>query len=151
MNALSGLSELPVPDVQRRIVVGFDGSDPAKKALEWAIRDATSNPAVIDVVIAWTFPMVLGYAFTHTVSDVEGAARSELDAALTHVAEVAPDVVVRGETTDESPGPALVAAAKGADVLVVGARGVGGFEALLLGSVSAFCSRHAPCTVVIVR
>lgn len=151
MSALSGLSELPVPELQRRIVVAYDGSDPARKALDWAIENARRDPAVIDVVTAWTFPMVPAYAFCHTVDDVERVARKELDDALTHVAEVAPDVVVRGELTDDAAGPALVAASKGADLLVVGPWGRGGIQSLVLGSVSAYCAKHASCTVVVVR
>ena len=151
MSALSGLSELPVSELQRRIVVAFDGSEPAKKALDWAIRNAKLEPAVIDVVTAWTFPMVPAYAFCHSVEDVEKVARKELEDALTHVAEVAPEIVVRGELTDDAAGPAIVAASKGADLLVVGPWGRSGLQTLVLGSVSAYCAKHAPCTVVVVR
>jgi nucleotide-binding universal stress UspA family protein len=45
----------------------------------------------------------------------------------------------------------LVAAAKGAELLVVGSRGLGGFTGLLLGSVSQQCTRHATCPVLLVR
>jgi len=45
----------------------------------------------------------------------------------------------------------LIAAAAGADLLVVGSRGHGGFTEALLGSVSQHCVHHAPCPVVIVR
>jgi nucleotide-binding universal stress UspA family protein len=106
---------------------------------------------VIDVVTAWTFPMVPAYAFCHTVEDVEKAARKELDHALARVAELAPDVVVRGEITDDAPGPALVTASRDADLLVVGPWGRGSFQTLVLGSVSAYCAKHATCTVVVVR
>ena len=106
---------------------------------------------MIDVVTAWTFPMVPAYAFTHTIDEVENAAREELDEALTHIAEVAPDVVVRGEITEDAAGPALVEASKGADLLVVGPWGRGALPTLVLGSVSAYCAKHAPCTVVVVR
>ena len=147
----SGPGELPPPEALRRIVVGFDGSAAAKRALDWAVSEARRNPAVIDVVAAWTFPMVLGYSFSHTVVEVETTAQHQVDDALAHVAELAPDVVVRGETADDAPGAALVAASKTADLLVVGSRGLGGFESLLLGSVSSYCAKHATCTVVIVR
>jgi nucleotide-binding universal stress UspA family protein len=48
-------------------------------------------------------------------------------------------------------GPALVEAARDADLLVVGSRGRGGWKALLLGSVSMHCVTHAPGPVVVVR
>ena len=97
------------------------------------------------------FPMALGYAFTTTVHEVREAAQDVVDRATAHVDEVAPELTVIGETTEQSPGPALVAASKGADMLVVGSRGHGGFEGLLLGSVSQYCTRHATCSVVVVR
>ena len=50
-----------------------------------------------------------------------------------------------------SPGAALVERAKGADLVVVGTRGHGGFTGLMLGSVSHQVTHHAPCPVVIVR
>lgn len=148
---MSGLAELPVPENQVRIVVGFDGSEAATKALEWAAAEARRQPASIDVVTAWTFPMVEGYAVTHPVVQVEESALETLKEAMAYVTEEAPEVVVRGETTDGLAGPALVDAAKGADLLVVGARGIGSLERLFLGSVSAYCAQHAPCSVVIVR
>lgn len=151
MCALSGLAELPVPPAQRRIVVGVDGSESGALALEWAIQEARRWPAVVDVVTAWTFPMVEGYAMSHSVDEVENGAREVVEEAMSRVAEDAPDVVVRGETADGEPGPVLVDAARGADLLVVGSREIGGFERVFRGSVSAYCSRHAPCSVMVVR
>jgi len=144
-------SELARPEGHRRIVVGFDGSDPSIRALDWAITQAAHIPAVIDVITAWTFPMVMGYAFTTTVSEVERSAHTLLDEALTHVADREPDVVVRGEVVDGAPGPVLARACEGADLLVVGSRGHGGWHDLVLGSVGSYCARHAPCSVVIIR
>jgi nucleotide-binding universal stress UspA family protein len=151
MCALSGLAELPISQDQRRIVVGVDGSEGGALALEWAIQEARRWPAVVDVVTAWTFPMVEGYGITHSVDEFEGKAREVVETAMSHVAEKAPDIVVRGETADGEAGPVLIDAARGADLLVVGSRGIGALERLFLGSVSAYCGRHAPCPVMIVR
>ena len=106
---------------------------------------------MLDIVTAWMFPMAVGYAFTATVDEVRDKARTVVNEAISYVATVAPDVVVRGEATEQPPGPALVRASKGADLLVVGSRGMGGFEELLVGSVSHYCMRHASCSVVLVR
>lgn len=151
MSTASRLAELPVPNDHLRIVVGVDGSEPATRALEWAIGEARRWPAVIDVVTAWTFPMVEGYAFTTSVDDVQRQAREVVDAAMTVVATEAPEVVVRGETAQGEAGPMLVNAARGADLLVVGTQSAGPLKRFFVGSVSAYCTKHATCSVVIVR
>jgi nucleotide-binding universal stress UspA family protein len=138
-------------DPARRIVVGIDGSPPAERALDWAIGEAQRRAASLHLVAAWLYPMALGYAFTSTVADVRQGAQDAIDRALAHIDEVAPGIAASGETVEQQPAPALVAAAQGADLLVVGSRGRGGFEGLLLGSVSQYCTRHATCSVVVVR
>jgi nucleotide-binding universal stress UspA family protein len=140
-----------VTDASRRIVVGVDGSRHSERALDWAIVEAQRTGDTLHLVAAWLFPMALGYAFTTTVHEVSEAAQDAVDRAAAHVAEVAPELTVTGETTEQPPGPALVAASKGAEMLVVGSRGLGGFEGLLLGSVGQYCSRHATCSVVVIR
>jgi nucleotide-binding universal stress UspA family protein len=140
-----------VTGASRRIVVGVDGSPHSGRALDWAIAEARRTGNTLQLVGAWLFPMALGYAFTTTVHEVSDAARDTVDRAVAHVADVAPELTVTGETTEQPPGPALVAASKGAELLVVGSRGLGGFEGLLLGSVSQYCSRHATCSVVVIR
>ena len=142
---------LEPPASQHRIVVGIDGSRESARALEWAITQAQQSGAILEIVTVWMFPMAIGYAFTTTVDDVRHKARSLVDEAVSHVRDVAPDVVVRGEATEQSPGPALVKASKGADLLVVGSQGMGGFEELLVGSVARYCARHACCSVVLAR
>ncbi|HXP33007.1 MAG TPA: universal stress protein [Acidimicrobiales bacterium] len=138
-------------DAERRIVVGVDGSESSRRALAWAVAEAQRAGGSLRLVSAWMFPMALGYAFTTTVHDVHQAAQEVVDRAAAHVAEVAPGIPVSGETAEQPAGPALVAAAKDAAMLVVGSRGRGGFEGLLLGSVSQYCTRHATCSVVVVR
>ena len=140
-----------MPGAERRIVVGVDGSPPSERALDWAVAEVRRTGAALHLVSAWTFPMALGYAFTTTVHEVQQSAQDVIDRAMAHVGEVAGDVTVTGETSEQAPAPALIAAAKGADLLVVGSRGLGGFRGLLIGSVSQYCTRHATCSVVVVR
>jgi nucleotide-binding universal stress UspA family protein len=137
------------PELQ--ILVGVDGSPSAERALDWAIGEAQGGGRALHLVTAWMYPMALGYPFTATVHEVRQAALDVLDQAVAHVAEVAPDVIVSSEAVEQEPAPALVKAARGADLLVVGSRGRGGFEGLLMGSVSLYCVRHAPCSVVVVH
>jgi nucleotide-binding universal stress UspA family protein len=134
-----------------RIVVGVDGSLASDRALEWAVGEAGRTGASLHLVSAWIFPMALGYAFTATVHDVRQVALAIIERAIARVDELAPGLEVRGETPEQVPGPALIAASEGAELLVVGSRGRGGFEGLLLGSVSQYCTRHATCSVVVVR
>lgn len=140
----------------RRIVVGVDGSPSSKAALAWAVRQAGLTGASVDAVIAWHYPaMVGGVPFApngamYTADYAEFAAK-----VLTGLVgeTVDPDGPVKVSSTVRE-GPAaqvLLDAADGADLLVVGSRGHGGFTEALLGSVSQACVHHARCPVVIVR
>jgi nucleotide-binding universal stress UspA family protein len=139
-------------EVERdRIVVGVDGSPSSKQALRWAARIAAATGASIQAVIAWEFPQTYGWAVA-----VDGW-RPDIDAAK-----------VLQDTLDEVFGPerppgldtvvgeghardVLLTASEGAQMLVVGSRGHGGFAGLLIGSVSAACAEHAKCPVLVVH
>ncbi|MDZ4827526.1 MAG: universal stress protein [Actinomycetota bacterium] len=136
----------------QRIVVGVDGSENSRCALRWAIAEARTRNATLDVVHAWHMPY-LGpspYAPADVVDPVlfEGEGRYALTHALE--AEDTEGVEVHEVLVPDRPSAALIDAAKGADLLVVGARGRGGFLGLLLGSVSHQVVSHAPCPVVVV-
>ena len=142
-----------------RIVVGVDGSEHADAALRWALREAVLRGADLDVVAAWHEPFVpdlsgMAPVTTATVAIAEETAKivdRAIDAALV-ADDVAGDAVAIHRTVDHGPAAhVLLRAAEGADLLVVGSRGRGGFAGLLLGSVSHDVAHHAPCPVVIVR
>jgi nucleotide-binding universal stress UspA family protein len=76
------------------------------------------------------------------------AAQAGSEKAAAEVGEQAPAVTVR--SVSGSPAAELIRAGADADLLVVGARGSGGFARLLMGSVSAQVTHHAPCPVVVV-
>jgi nucleotide-binding universal stress UspA family protein len=139
-----------------RIVVGIDGSEHSKKALEWAVAEAKLRSAELRVVYAWMLPVyATGYGFAPgaLVDPVAmgDAARSQLDKTLDDVAGDAKDVTIERKVVEGMAAQVLVEEAKGADLLVVGSRGHGGFAGLLLGSVSQQCAHHASCPVVIIR
>ena len=140
-----------VPPDPAGIVVGVDGSEPSERALDWAVTEATYRGAPLHLVTTWMFPMAPGYAFTATVPEVHQAAREVCERAAEEVRRRAPQLRVSTQTLQQTPGFALVAASDGADLLVVGSRGLGGFEGLVMGSVSQYCARHASCSVVVVR
>jgi nucleotide-binding universal stress UspA family protein len=139
-----------------RIVVGIDGSDHSKKALRWALDEALLRGASLEVVFAWMLPVyATGYGFAP--GDLidpkilgDGAAE-QLDKAVTEVAGATTDVKISRKTVEGMAAQMLVEEAEGADLLVVGSRGHGGFAGLLLGSVSQQCAQHASCPVVIIR
>ena len=133
------------------IVVGIDGSDTARRALEWALGEGRVHHATVEVVHAWAFP----YTFGEFVAPVDlappaDAARLSLEETLASVdASGLPGPVTRTVTSGEVV-TVIVLVAKVADLVVVGSRGLGRFERFALGSVSRRVVHHAPCPVVVV-
>ncbi len=95
--------------------------------------------------------MAMTVASADVVTALETAAREVVEAAGQEVAAKYSDLKVRLSVLHGQPARTLVERAQGADLLVVGSRGLGDFKALLLGSVSQECSQHSPIPVVIVR
>jgi nucleotide-binding universal stress UspA family protein len=134
-----------------RIVVGVDASDHAKRALAWALGEARLREAELELVHAVHQPDIAAMpAVLPMPSHEELVAVGEtlLDELLAEV-----DVTgVKVSRTVRSGGAAgvLCQAARDADLAVVGARGLGGFRGLLLGSVTQQVVAHASCPVVVV-
>jgi len=141
-------------DRRGTIVVGVDGSESSLRALAWAVAEADLRGAEVDLLHSWSYA-ALGYEGTVApmLSDLRdelvAEAQAVLDDACSAVAHEG--VVVHPRIAHGSPARSLIDAAEGADLLVVGSRGRGGFRGLLLGSVSQQCAPHAPCPVVIVH
>jgi nucleotide-binding universal stress UspA family protein len=138
-----------------RIVVGIDGSDHSQEALRWALAEARLRSASLRVVYAWMLPVyATGYGFApgELIDPVamSDAAKLQLDKSLKEIGD-ANGVTLERKAVEGMAAQVLVEEAEGADLLVVGSRGHGGFAGLLLGSVSQQCAHHAPCPVVIVR
>jgi nucleotide-binding universal stress UspA family protein len=139
----------------RRIVVGVDGSETSRHALRWAAEEARSHGSQLHVVHAWEVPApAAAVGAGRRTAPPEGqhdeASRLVADVVRDELGEAPPGDV----RTSIGRGPAagvLLDAARNADLLVVGSRGLGGFRGLLLGSVSSKMASHAPCPVVIVR
>lgn len=133
-----------------RIVVAVDGSEQSRAALRWALDEARQRRDGLDVVHAWNFPMVDTAAYGEALAPevFEEGAKALVDGELAACDTTGVEVTVL-----LPPAPAtgaILEAAKGADLLVVGARGRGGFRGLLLGSISNQIVHHAPCPVVVV-
>jgi nucleotide-binding universal stress UspA family protein len=136
------------------VVVGVDGSEQSLRAVEWAALEARRHSVPLRIVSA-PEPVPRMHAPSTAPEDVacalRGMAARALDAAITRSEEVAPGLPL---TTGLLFGPPTLAVAEsGADasMLVLGARGAGGFAAMLLGSVSRYVASRAPCPVIVVR
>ena len=138
-----------------RIVAGVDGSPSSKAALRWAVRQAELTGASVEAVMAWHLPVVVGGTFM-PLGVLEGPdfgdiAAKLLTEAIGQTVDAASRVEISSTVTEGNAAQVLLEAADGADLLVVGSRGHGGFTGALLGSVSQHCAHHAPCPLVIVR
>jgi nucleotide-binding universal stress UspA family protein len=134
-----------------RIVVGVDGSEGSKAALRWAVGQAELTGAKVEAVAAWEYPATYGWAPMYsddetlpelTKKQVSETVRDTLGA---EAADLIGVTVTEGQSAH-----VLLTSSAGADLLVVGRRGRGGFAGLLLGSVSQHCVHHASCPVVVV-
>jgi nucleotide-binding universal stress UspA family protein len=139
-----------------RIVVGVDGSPSSQEALRWAVREARAVGGSVDAVTAWEYPAgVGGFGWSPGAafagSDLASVADKTLSDAVDEVQAKETGVTVRRLVREGYPARVLMDAADGADLLVVGSRGHGGFAGLLLGSVSAHCVHHASCPVLVIR
>jgi nucleotide-binding universal stress UspA family protein len=140
-----------------RIVAGIDGSPSSMDALQWAIGQAGLTGAAVDAVIAWHYPAAVGgFGYTpvdmmQTGSDFEEIAQKIVADAVSNATDSSGDVRVHPRVIEGNPARVLLDAAAGADLLVVGSRGHGGFTEALLGSVSQHCVHYAPCPVVVIR
>lgn len=139
-----------------RIVVGVDGSDSSKAALRWAVHQAELTDSQVEAVIAWQYPpMIGGFGFgpvsAAALNFDEIATKALSDAIAEVVVDSARPVHISTAVIEGHPAQVLLRAGEGADLLVVGSRGHGGFAGALLGSVSQHCVHHAPCPLIIVR
>ncbi len=137
-----------------RIVVGVDGSDPSKDALRWAVRQAEATGWLVEAIMTWQLPTAayaFGMSMPLTAYDFVPYCDKALHQAVQEVSGEHPSVEVSEVVTEGDARQALVTAAEGADLLVVGSRGHGEVVGILLGSVSEYCTTHATCPVVVIR
>ena len=139
-----------------RIVAGVDGSESSLSALRWAIRQAGLTGAAVDAVAAWHNPVMAasyGYVPVGTEEDYDFKEITEkiLADAISSAQAPDSDVRVRSNVIEGNAAQALIDASDGAELLVVGSRGHGGFTEALLGSVSQHCVHYARCPVVVIR
>lgn len=134
-----------------KIVVGVDASEHAERAVRWAVEEAGLRGAHLELVHAVHNPEIAAMPGMLPMPSHEQL----IDAGNEIVDELLGRVDTAGLTVtrDVRPGgaaAAICAAADDADLAVVGARGLGGFRGLLLGSVTQQVVAHSPCPVVVV-
>lgn len=135
-----------------RIVVGVDGSESSVRALRWAVEQAARDGATVQAIHSWHIPYTAtgmgGMPFD--VQMLADGAQATLDEVVGRVDAGALAEPIVATLDEGAAAPTLIEASKGADLVVVGSRGHGGFVGLLLGSVSQQVASHAHCPVVIV-
>ena len=139
------------------IIVGVDGSDSSRAALQWAYDEAAHHGASLTVISTWhppALPMTPPYG-SIPPEDYGGQPRREaldlLDRFTSALVPRTPAVDVRTSVEEGNPAAVLIERSGEADLLVVGSRGHGGFKGMLLGSVSQHLVAHSACPVVVVR
>ena len=136
------------------VVVGVDGSEESLRAADWAALEARRHHAPLRIVSAPAMPprMYARHAEPLTVADILRArAASALEDAMARAGELASGLVTEAGLLSGTPALAVTGCGTGALMLVVGARGAGGFAALVLGSISRYVAMNAACPVVVAR
>ncbi|WP_248959900.1 universal stress protein [Sphaerisporangium perillae] len=139
--------------MNRHVVVGVDGSPPALEAVRYAVDDAMRRDRalrIVHVIDPWVFdqPMATPPSFHDSLCAHSGIVLAQ---AAETARERVPGLPIETATLTGTVRKELLDAAKEAEVLVLGSRGLGGFLGLILGSVSMGVAGHADCPVVVVR
>ena len=143
-----------------RIVVGVDDSPGGRAALMYALREGRLRGARVEVLGAfarpeyWAGQAIPGWSLGPSTDDIRDSVQAHVDRVVAEVCdEAGPDaagVPVLTHVVAGNAAGALLGSARGAELLVVGNRGRGGFASMMLGSVSLQCVLHAPCPVTVV-
>ncbi len=137
------------------ITVGIDGSHNSRLALEWAMSEAVIRKVPLQVLTV--NPVMASYWTGHPapypgdderLAAVRKSAEDEVAGVTAKLASQPPAVTITA--VNGFPAKELIDASAGADLLVVGTRGGGGFTPLMLGSVGSQVVHHAGCPVVVV-
>ncbi|MEV4624207.1 universal stress protein [Asanoa sp. NPDC049573] len=133
------------------IVVGVDGSEGGRRALDWAATEATRRGGAVQAVIAWRWDGVELDPHTIRPDETRRYAEQILERELaTLTARHGSGHPVAAEVVEGRPAQVLADAARSADLLVLGSHGHNRLRHTVLGSVSAEVIRMAPCPVVVI-
>ncbi|GAA2439524.1 universal stress protein [Streptomyces lavendulocolor] len=133
------------------VVVGVDGSAPARRAVLWAAAEANRRRRPLRIVYAADLDRLTLLASADTIDRIHDTGRDALLEAALLAQERFPDVTVVRELSRKSPVAALRLSAGPQDTIVVGNRGLGGFATLMLGSVGLDVAARSRSPVAVVR
>jgi nucleotide-binding universal stress UspA family protein len=133
------------------IVVGIDGSVFSQDALDWALRYARTTGSDVVAVMAYDVPWTVYLTPTSDSATYASRARELLETVVSVAAPRFSDVPIEMRLIQDHPVRALVNAAAGAELLVVGSYGATGFKEMLIGSVAQALVSQAPCPLLIHR
>ena len=134
------------------IVVGVDGSNASKAALDWAVREAALRQVRVRAVGVVDIRMVPSAPLVGPVKgDLVGAASAAVDDAVAQARQIDGSVSVEPEVATGHPARVLIDLSQDAELLVVGRRGHSTLVGLLMGSVASQVSAHADCPVVVIH
>jgi nucleotide-binding universal stress UspA family protein len=136
------------------IVVGVDGSGHSRKALERAAAEAACHGVPLNVLVIHQAVRDVYGAASHYQEDASQTAKAK-EAAQAETDEVVAGLDAKPASVTVTavhglPADELIKASQGADMIVVGRRGAGGFARLLMGSVSDQVARYAHCPVLLI-
>lgn len=141
-----------IDPVLDQVVVGVDSPEPRQAAIELAALQARRFDTGLTLMHVLQPPVQFSMSpLAVGLEDIAKADQSMLDKLIATVTLEHPDIRVQGDLVIGTPAYDLIQASHRAKLLVLGCRGIGGFEEMLLGSVSAQVAVHASCPTIVVR
>lgn len=138
-----------------RVVVGIDGSEHSRLAFQHALDAAALRGRTVTTVTSWNVEVENGVVVTEPGSPeweaVDARYRAMAERTIAEARAAHPDITVEVEVRHGRAADSLVEVAEGADLLLVGSRGRGGFRGMLLGSVSQRVLALATCPVAVLH
>jgi len=138
------------------IVVGVDGSDHAHRALTWAMKEAAIRHVPLTVLAVhavaasgWTGNPIILPEDRDDVDKIRNTVQETVAKTAAEIGQPQPPSVTV-QAMNGFPAHELIEASRNAELMVLGARGAGGFTTLMIGSVSNQVVHHAHCPVVVV-